>query len=134
MLYVEDNLANQRIVAHVVARHPRLQLLMAANGQEGLALARSQAPELVLLDLQLPDMDGYEVMRLLRADARTAHLPVVAVTAFAMPGDLARSAQAGFADHVAKPIDIGAFDRMLERWLPALPLSADPTQAQARIG
>ena len=118
VLYVEDNPANQRIVAHVIARHPRLQLLMAATGLDGLALARSQRPQLVLLDLQLPDMDGHAVMRALRDDARTAAIPVVAVTAFAMPGDLLRSQQSNFVEHLAKPIDIAGFDRMLERWLP----------------
>ncbi len=127
VLYVEDNPANQRIVAHVIARHPRLQLLMAATGQEGLALARSQRPQLVLLDLQLPDLDGYAVMRALRADPRTADIPVVAVTAFAMPSDMLRSEQSSFAEHMVKPIDIAGFDRMLERWLPEVaPAASGP--------
>ncbi len=118
VLYVEDNAANRMLMQHVVERHPGVQLLLASTGQEGLALARSERPDLVLLDLQLPDQDGYEVLRKLKAEANMAGVPVVAMTAFAMAADRDRTHQAGFVEHVSKPVEIGKIDLLLARWLP----------------
>ncbi len=118
VLYVEDNAANRLLMEHIVERHPGVRLLLAATGQEGLALARRERPDLLLLDLQLPDLDGYEVLRALKADAAMAGMPAVAMTAFAMAADRDRSQQAGFVEHVSKPVEIRQIDLLLARWLP----------------
>ena len=118
VLYVEDNAANRLLMAHIVERHPGVRLLLAATGQEGLALARSERPDLLLLDLQLPDLDGYEVLRALKADAAMAGVPAVAMTAFAMDADRDRTQQAGFVEHMSKPVEIQQIDLLLARWLP----------------
>jgi CheY-like chemotaxis protein len=118
VLYVEDNAANRRVVEHLLGRHEGIALHQAINAAEGLALARTLKPDLVLLDLQLPDLDGYALLRQIRDEPGLGSVPVVAVTAFAMPSDMQRAMAEGFVDHVAKPIDLADFDRMIERWLP----------------
>ena len=120
VLYVEDNAANRLLMEHIIERHPGVRLLLAATGLEGLAMAHSERPDLVLLDLQLPDQDGYEVLRALKADARTAAVPAVAMTAFAMATDRDRTRQAGFVEHMSKPVEIQQIDQLLARWLPQL--------------
>jgi PAS domain S-box-containing protein len=117
VLYVEDNPANLHLVAQIVERHPGVVLLTAPSGGLGLELARSHRPDLLLLDIHLPDIDGYQVLAALRADAATRELPVVAVTAQAMPDDVRRVNAAGFDDYLAKPLDVARFDAMLERLL-----------------
>ncbi len=109
LLYIEDNPVNQLVVQELVARRPQLQLECAENGGEGVARARSLRPDLVLVDMQLPDFDGYEVLRRLRADASTAAIPCIALSANAMPEDISRALRAGFADYWTKPIDFKAF-------------------------
>jgi signal transduction histidine kinase/ligand-binding sensor domain-containing protein/ActR/RegA family two-component response regulator len=118
VLYVEDNAANRRVVEHLLGRHEGITLHQATNAAEGLALARTTRPDLVLLDLQLPDQDGYSLLRQIREESGLGSVPVVAVTAFAMPMDMQRAMAEGFVDHVAKPIDLADFDRMIRRWLP----------------
>ncbi|MCP5270504.1 MAG: PAS domain-containing protein [Burkholderiaceae bacterium] len=117
VLYIEDNPANLALVEQIVARHPGLQLTSAADGPAGLAAARAQPPALILLDIHLPGMDGYEVLARLRADPLTREVPVVALTAQAMPSDARRAIEAGFAEYVSKPIDLSVFDTMLRRFL-----------------
>ena len=119
VLYVEDNAANRLLVSQIVERHAHLKLLLAATAAEGLESARSCGPGLLLLDLQLPDMDGYALLRQLRRDLVRQRTPAVAVTAYALLEDCDRSLSEGFAEHIVKPIDIAAFDAMLERHLPA---------------
>ncbi len=109
ILYIEDNLVNQLVVEELVAQRPHLRLSCAADGASGLSAARSLQPQLILLDMQLPDMDGYEVLRLLRADASTTALPCIALSANAMPEDIRRALAAGFAAYWTKPIDFKAF-------------------------
>ena len=117
VLYVEDNPANLALVQQIVARHSGIRLISAGDGVQGLAMARAQSPALILLDIQLPEMDGYEVLARLRADPLTSGIPVVAVTAQAMPSDARRALQAGFDEYIAKPIDVSAFDALLRRLL-----------------
>ncbi|MBP6901410.1 MAG: PAS domain-containing protein [Burkholderiaceae bacterium] len=115
LLYIEDNEVNLLIVQEMVARRPDLRLHAAADGAQGLALARQLQPGLVLLDMQLPDIDGHEVLRQLRADPATAALRCIALSANALPEDMARALAAGFDDYWTKPLDLRAFMAALER-------------------
>ncbi|GAB4114819.1 MAG: hypothetical protein Fur0014_17310 [Rubrivivax sp.] len=114
VLQIEDNPANRALVQGIVAMRPRWRLLSAGLPGEGLALAAAQPPDLILLDLHLPEMDGFEVLRRLRADPRTRAIPVVAVSAHAMGADLARGRAAGFDDYLTKPLDVGALLALLD--------------------
>jgi PAS domain S-box-containing protein len=117
VLYVEDNAANLKLVEQIVQRHPGIELLMAPSGGLGLDLARSHSPDLLLLDIHLPDVDGYVVLERLRADPLTRKIPVVAVTAQAMPDDVKRVMAAGFDDYLTKPLDLQRVDALLEQLL-----------------
>jgi len=121
VLYVEDNPANQRLVEMIVQRHAGVELQLAPSGSLGLELARADPPDLLLLDIHLPDLDGYQVLAQLRADPATRALPVVAVTAQAMPADVRRVLAAGFDGYLAKPLELAQFDDMLDRLLQAPP-------------
>jgi hypothetical protein len=109
LLYVEDNPVNALIIAELVARRRDLVLHIATDGLSGVTQARTLRPELVLLDMQLPDIDGFEVLRRLRADSATAAIPVIALSANAMPEDIDRALAAGCADYWTKPLDFRAF-------------------------
>ena len=117
LLYVEDNPANLRLMEHIIGRHADLQLLCATSGGLGIELARAHRPDLILLDINLPDMDGYAALAELRADVRTRGIQAVAVTANAMPNDAHRAHAAGFDEYLAKPIDLMQFDALLARML-----------------
>ncbi len=109
VLYVEDNAANLKLVEQIIARHPDLRLLSAVTGKLGIELARANQPEVVLMDINLPDISGIEALGLLRKDPATAHIPVVAVSANAMQHDIEKGMQAGFFRYLAKPIKIKEF-------------------------
>jgi PAS domain S-box-containing protein len=117
VLYIEDNPSNVELLASVLALRPGLQLVTAANGADGLALARSRRPDLIVVDVALPDIDGFEVCRRLRADAAFARAPIVALSANAMPADIAKGRAAGFNAYLTKPLDVPAFLAELDRWL-----------------
>ena len=114
LLYIEDNPVNLLIVQEVLAQRPDLQLDTAVDGLSGVSLAQSSRPDLILVDMQLPDIDGHEVLRRLRADAATAHIPCISLSANAMPDDIQRALQAGFADYWTKPLDLRRFLSSLE--------------------
>ncbi len=114
LLYVEDNPANLKLVEQLVARRPELKLISAGTGTLGLALARAQQPEVVLMDINLPDISGLEAMTELRKDPRTAHIPVVAISANAMPHDIQRGLEAGFFRYLTKPIKVSEFTETLD--------------------
>jgi PAS domain S-box-containing protein len=119
VLYVEDNAANRALVEQLFAlRRPGVTLLTAPTAREGLACARARRPDLLLLDLNLPDGDGYSLRAQLAADPVTAGAPAVAVTAYALADDVQRIEAAGFAAYVVKPIDVARFDAVLDRLLP----------------
>lgn len=117
VLYVEDNLPNQRLMQSVLALRGDLELLTTADAHQALSMACDRVPALILLDIQLPGMDGYELLRLLRARGVTA--PVIAVSAYAMPRDVARGVSAGFADYVTKPIGVQHMLETVQKWVPA---------------
>jgi PAS domain S-box-containing protein len=119
LLYIEDNPVNVMLVEELVASRPGLSLLSESNGERGVAAARRLRPDLVLVDMQLPDFDGFEVLRRLRAAPETAGIPCVAVSANAMPADIQRALSAGFTEYWTKPIRFAAFLRSLEALLEA---------------
>lgn len=106
VLIIEDNEKNLRLVRDVL-EYGDIDTTEARTAEEGLLLARERPPDVILLDIQLPGMDGYEALSQLRNDARTRAIPVAAVTAFAMDSDRRRLLDAGFDAHFAKPIDVG---------------------------
>jgi two-component system cell cycle response regulator DivK len=105
VLIVEDNERNLKLVRDVLG-HAGYRTLGACDGEMGVALARSHRPNLILMDIQLPGMDGVEALALLRADSATAAIPVIALTAFAMKDDRERFLAAGFHDYVEKPVSV----------------------------
>ncbi len=109
LLYIEDNAVNVLLVREIVALRPGLEMLSAADGAQGVALALAHRPGLVLIDMQLPDFDGFEVLRRLRAEPGGQALRCIALSANALPEDIARALGAGFADYWTKPIDFKRF-------------------------
>lgn len=109
LLYVEDNPANMRLMRKIVGGRVGLTLLEAGNAERGLELAVTRRPDLILLDINLPGMDGFAALRQLRDNPATRDIPVIAVTANAMPKDVARGMAAGFADYLTKPLDVQQF-------------------------
>src|SRR5207244_884155 len=107
ILIVEDNARNLKLVRDLL-QFKGYRTVAATAAAEGLALARARRPDLILLDIQLPDMEGEVALRHLRAEPSTAGIPVIALTAFAMKADRARLLGGGFDDYIAKPIDIKA--------------------------
>jgi PAS domain S-box-containing protein len=119
VLYIEDNAVNQLLMEGMLAQRPGLKLQLASLPETGLAMAREMRPALVLLDIQLPGIDGFEVRRRLRHDPATRDIPVVAVSANAMPADLAAAEAAGFADYITKPLDLRRLLAVVDRILGA---------------
>ncbi len=114
VLYIEDNRANLKVVEDLFGMRPRWRLLQATNGTDGLALARSARPDAILLDIHLPGMDGFEVMRALQADPATAGIPVLALSADVMPGRVQAGLAAGFRAYLAKPLDLNRLVALLD--------------------
>jgi CheY-like chemotaxis protein len=127
LLYVEDNLANMELVAQLVARRPELRLLRAEDGVRGIALARAHLPDLILMDINLPGITGLQALKLLREDPQTRRIPVVALSANAMPRDIERGIEAGFLRYLTKPIKIAEFMQALDLGLEAGATAADPS-------
>lgn len=106
VLYVEDNPTNIRLLQQIFARYPQLDLDVAEEAFLGIYKARSQRPDLIILDINLPGMDGYEVLGVLKNDPDTREIPVIGLSANAMPYDVERGRKAGFFDYLTKPVDI----------------------------
>jgi len=115
LLYIEDNAVNVLLVEELVHSFTRLSIVSEVNGLAGVARARSLLPDLILVDMQLPDIDGFEVLRRLREDPRTAAIRCIALSANAMPEDIARARAAGYSDYWTKPIDVDRFLSALSR-------------------
>ncbi|MBI3438227.1 MAG: response regulator [Proteobacteria bacterium] len=109
VLYIEDNPASVLLMRHIMKEIADVELVVATGAREGLELARGLKPGLVLLDINLSEMDGYDVLRALRADENTADIAVFAITSNALPRDLERGVAAGFDHYIAKPLDIPQF-------------------------
>ncbi|MBG9389286.1 PAS domain-containing hybrid sensor histidine kinase/response regulator [Caenimonas aquaedulcis] len=109
VLYVEDNPANLELVGQLIARRNDLHMLSASDAKLGIEYARACLPEVILMDINLPGMSGLEAMKVLRADATTAHIPIIALSANAVPRDVERAIEAGFFNYITKPIMVGQF-------------------------
>jgi two-component system, cell cycle response regulator DivK len=116
ILVVEDNERNLKLVRDVL-QYAGYDVIAASSGEQGVALAKERVPDLVLMDLQLPTMDGTEALRLLRNDPLTREIPVVAVTAFAMKDDRERALDAGFDSYIEKPISVRTLPDQVRRFL-----------------
>jgi PAS domain S-box-containing protein len=109
ILYIEDNLSNLRLVESILARRPGLSVLSAMQGRVGIDLARDHRPDLILLDRHLPDLPGEEVFRLLREDPRTRDIPVIVLSADAVPAGMRQLLDAGVRAYLTKPLDVHRF-------------------------
>jgi PAS domain S-box-containing protein len=125
LLYVEDNPANLNLVEQIIARRPDLRLLTAVNGNNGIKLAREFKPDVILMDINLPDISGLEVLALLRAFPATSYIPVVAVSANAMPRDVKKGLEAGFFRYITKPIMVDEFMDAVDEALEFADLKSD---------
>jgi CheY-like chemotaxis protein len=119
LLYVEDNQANMQLVEQLIARRPDWRLLSARDGLRGIALARSHRPEVILMDINLPGMSGIQALKILREDPVTAHIPVIAISANAMPHDIKKGLETGFFRYLTKPIKVDEFMAALDLALEA---------------
>jgi adenylate cyclase len=106
LLYVEDNPANLKLVEQIIARHPDMRLLPAVTGNKGIEIARASKPDVILMDINLPDFTGFETLKILQSDPATAHIPVIAISGNAMPRDIQRGMDAGFVRYLTKPIKV----------------------------
>ena len=118
VLYVEDNSSNVALVEQMLTRRGGVELVIAMTAEEGLGLARDRLPELVLLDLELPDAPGTEVLSRLREDPATAAIPVVVLSADATPGRIEEVLDSGAHDYLTKPLDLDRFSGVVDGLLP----------------
>ena len=119
VLYVEDNASNVALVEQIFTRRGDVDLVIAMTAEEGLGLARDRLPELVLLDLELPDAPGTEVLARLREDPATAAIPVVVLSADATPGRIEQVLGSGAHDYLTKPLELDRFSGVVDGLLPA---------------
>ncbi len=117
VLYIEDNRSNLELVQRILARRPAVTLLEATQGQPGLEMAASRAPDLILLDLHLPDLPGEEILRRLREAPQTRAIPVVVISADAIPAQIERVLAAGAQAYLTKPLDVTQFLAILDQIL-----------------
>jgi CheY-like chemotaxis protein len=109
LLYVEDNPANLMLVEDLIARRPDIRLLTAGDGLGGIEIARASLPDVILMDINLPGISGIQALGMLSEDTATAHIPVVALSANAVPRDIAKGIEAGFFRYLTKPIRVDEF-------------------------
>lgn len=126
ILLIEDNPQNRYLACFLLERRGHT-VMQAQTGQQGLDMAAALRPDIILLDIQLPGMDGYAVTRQLKSDEALRHIPIVAVTSFAMQGDQAKCREAGAEGYIEKPINPQSFVAEIEAFLarPASPGAAD---------
>jgi len=114
LLYVEDNPANLQLVEQLIARRATIRLLTAVDGHQGIQLARAHQPDVILMDINLPGISGIEALQILRDDPATARIPIVALSANAMPTDIRKGLAAGFFSYLTKPIKVKEFMEALD--------------------
>ncbi len=114
VLYIEDNPVNLKLVEHFLRRHGRARMVPAETPQKGIELASTLKPTIILLDLSMPDMDGFQVLEILKTKPELEGTPIIAMTAYALPEDIQRGKAAGFDDYLTKPIKLGHFCEVLD--------------------
>jgi CheY-like chemotaxis protein len=114
LLYVEDNPANMKLIEQIIARRPGIRLLTAVNATRGIEMVRRYSPDVILMDINLPGIRGTEALDLLSKDKQTCHIPVIAISANAMPLDIETGLKAGFFRYLTKPIRIDEFIESLD--------------------
>ncbi|MDP2679073.1 MAG: ATP-binding protein [Rhodoferax sp.] len=114
VMYVEDNPANMELVEQILAGRPNIQLLRASNGIQGIEMARTHLPRVILMDINLPDLSGVEVLKILRQDPLTKHIPVLAISANAMSEHIVKGLSAGFFQYLTKPFKVEEFLKVLD--------------------
>ena len=129
LLYVEDNPANLKLIEQLIVRRPDLRLLTAQNGNDGVNLARGYLPDVILMDINLPGISGIEAMKIIHLDPATAHIPIVALSANAIPSDIEKGLEAGFFRYLTKPIKVNEFFKTLNE---ALEFAQDGARVSAR--
>ncbi len=128
ILYVEDNLSNLTLIEQVLADQPHIQLITAMQGQLGIELARRHSPDLILMDLHLPDLPGWEVLSRLQRFEATRDIPVVVISADATSRQIKRLLKAGARAYLTKPLDMPEFFRVIDE-TSSLRLTEDPVAA-----
>ena len=116
VLVVDDNEANIHLIRFILEKNG-VEVIEARNGAEGVELAVQEKPDLVLMDIQLPDIDGLEATKRIRASDANGNIPIIALTSYAMPGDRERLIAAGCTGYISKPIDVKAFIIEIEKYL-----------------
>lgn len=117
VLYVEDNPANMRLVEQILRQFPDVELIGVETAESGLDVAEEQQPELILMDINLPGMDGFQALAELKQKEKTKHIPVVAISANAMDTDVQRGLDAGFIAYLTKPLNLQEFMSMIRTLL-----------------
>ena len=130
LLYVEDNPANLELVGQLIGRRTDLSMMSAADGALGVEYARTCLPEVILMDINLPGMSGIEAMKILRDDPVTAHIPIIALSANAVPRDIEKALEAGFFNYITKPIKVSQFMEALDV---ALEFSRKASRADSNV-
>jgi two-component system, cell cycle response regulator DivK len=120
VLLVEDN-EDFRIIYRVILEHSGYQVLEAVNGPEGLRMAREERPDLILMDISIPIIDGWETTRILKADDQTRDIPIIALTAHALPVDRSKAAEVGCDGYLAKPVEPRQVVEAVGRWTGSAP-------------
>ena len=130
LLYVEDNAANLQLVESILARKSNIRLLSAKNGNRGIEIARNVKPTVILLDINLPGMNGFKVMKILAQDPATATIPVIALSASAMRHDIEKGLKAGFFSYLTKPIKINEFMETVEAAVQCANAKSSPANSE----
>lgn len=120
ILYIEDDSAVRQLVKFILQRRGHLQLLEAETGTEGIRLATEHQPDIILLDLSLPDISGFEVLKQLQADPDVRSIPVIAVSGNSSPRDIEKGLSAGFIHYLGKPITVTGLDAVIDETITAM--------------
>jgi len=131
VLYVEDNPANLMLVTKLLARRPDISLLSAKDGRSGIEIAQATRPDVILMDINLPGINGVTALRILAGDLSTAHIPVIALSANAMPRDIEKGLEVGFFQYLTKPIKVTEFMDALDLALEAARTRSDRAAHEA---
>lgn len=122
ILLAEDNPESRYLFCFILTKSG-CEVVQAKNGREAIEHAQAQMPDLIIMDIQMPEMDGYEAVGILRKDARFAEVPIVGLSAFAMTSDREKALKIGFNGYIEKPIELDNFIKELSNYLPAIALT-----------